>query len=100
MLGVNSGLGDGIRTQLYTAEGITINEYANAESAANEIKDGRIRGYVCGEEDAKALLSDPKLQVQNLFDVDPAEYVIVAGAEDRTLVNGMNTLIAQFLEKE
>ena len=100
VVGVNNGLGEDIRTQMYIAEGITLNEYANAEAAAKDIKDGRIRGYVCGEDDAKALLKDPKLQIQNLYDVDPAEYVIVAGKDDGTLVNGMNTLIAQFLVKE
>ena len=52
------------------------------------------------ENDAKALLSDPKLQVQNLFDVNPAEYVIIAENDDQALVSGMNTMIAQFLTKE
>lgn len=100
VVGVNSRLGDGTRNQLYAASGITLNEYSSAETAAKDIKDGRIRAYVCGEEDAKALLSDSKLQVQNIFDVDPAEYVIVAGSDDQNLVNGMNTMIAQFLAKE
>ena len=49
---------------------------------------------------AKELLSDSKIQVQNLFEVDPAEYVIVAESGDQTLVSGMNTMIAQFLTKE
>ncbi|MBQ6856675.1 MAG: hypothetical protein IJO13_06195, partial [Lachnospiraceae bacterium] len=74
--------------------------YGNAAAAAGDIKAGRIRGYVCSEAEAKELLSDGALQVQNLFDVNPDEYVIVAGKEDVTLVNGMNTLIAQFLTKE
>ena len=67
---------------------------------AKDIIDGRIRAYVCMEEEAKALIADPNLQVQNIYDVDPAEYVIVAGSDDHTLVNGMNTMIAQFLTKE
>lgn len=100
VVGINNRLGDDTRNQLYAADGITLNEYTNAEAAANDIKDGRIRAYVCTEEDAKALLSDTKLQVQNIFDVDPAEYVIVAGSDDQTLVNGMNTMIEQFLVKE
>ena len=100
VVGINSRTGDDTRRQLYAAEGIAINEYTNTESAAKDIIDGRIRAYVCMEEEAKALIVDPNLQVQNIYDVDPAEYVIVAGSDDHTLVNGMNTMIAQFLTKE
>ena len=100
VVGVNHRLSDDTRGELNASSGVTLNEYTSAESAAKDIKDGRIRAYVCTEEDAKALLSDSNLQVQNLFDVDPAEYVIVAENGDQTLVNGMNTMIAQFLTKE
>lgn len=100
VVGVNHRLSDDTREQLNASEGVRLNEYTSVETAAKDIKDGRIRAYVCMEEDAKALLSDSKLQVQNLFDVDPAEYVIVAESGDQTLVNGMNTMIAQFLTKE
>lgn len=99
-VGVNSRLSEGTRTQLYASEGITLNDYAEADAAAKDIKDGKIRAYVCMEQDAKELLSDSKIQVQNLFEVDPAEYVIVAESGDQTLVSGMNTMIAQFLTKE
>ena len=100
VVGVNSRLSEGTRTQLYASEGITLNDYAEADAAAKDIKDGKIRAYVCMEQDAKELLSDSKIQVQNLFEVDPAEYVIVADSGDQTLVSGMNTMIAQFLTKE
>ena len=100
VVGVNSRLSEGTRTQLYASEGITLNDYAEADAAAKDIKDGKIRAYVCMEQDAKELLSDSKIQVQNLFEVDPAEYVIVAESGDQTLVSGMNTMIAQFLTKE
>ena len=92
VVGVNHRLSDDTRGELNASSGVTLNEYTSAESAAKDIKDGRIRAYVCTEEDAKALLSDSNLQVQNLFDVDPAEYVIVAENGDQTLVNGMNTI--------
>ena len=100
VVGVNSRLSEGARPQLYASEGITLHDYAEADAAAKDIKDGKIRAYVCMEQDAKELLSDSKIQVQNLFEVDPAEYVIVAESGDQTLVSGMNTMIAQFLTKE
>lgn len=99
-LGMNNRLGNDLRTQLSSAEGVTINEYGNKDAAVADIMSGRIRAYVCDEEEARALLADPKLQVQNLFDVDAAEYVIVAEKADTALVNGMNTMITQFLTKE
>lgn len=100
VVGVNNRLSTDARGQLSASEGITLNEYTSAEAAVKDIRNGRIRAYVCAEDDAKALLSDTELQVQNLFNVDPAEYVIVAESSDQTLVNGMNTMIAQFLAKE
>ncbi len=45
-------------------------------------------------------LVDEALQVQNLSNLDPEEFVIVAGKSDTTLIGGINTLIRQFLEKE
>lgn len=100
VIGIDNGMSDTNRSKFYTAESITLNEYSKAENAAADIKSDRIRAYICMEEDAKVLLSDPELQLQNMFDMDPEEYVIVAESGDQTLVNGMNTLIAQFLVKE
>lgn len=99
-IGLNKNLDDELRSQISGTEGITISEYGTAEVAADDIRSGRIRAYICGEAEAKELLSNSDLQVQNLYDVDPDEYVIIAGKADQTLVNGMNTLIAQFLTKE
>ena len=99
-IGMNSTLGNDVRSQLSSAAGVTVSEYGNYETAAADIKSGRIHAYICNEEEAKTLLSDSELQVQNLFDVDAAEYVIVAEKYDTALVNGMNTMIAQFLTKE
>lgn len=99
-IGMEGNLGDELRIQLSAADNITIHEYGNAETAAKDIEDGRIRAYVCGETQAKKLLADSAFQVQNLFHVNPAQYVIVTGKEENKLVSGMNTLIAQFLTKE
>ena len=45
-------------------------------------------------------MEDEALQVQNITNLDPEEFVIVAGRSDTTLINGINTLIQQFLERE
>lgn len=100
VLGTFGGLDEGSRTQLYQAGGITVNEYADAETAAEDIKNGRIRAYICYENEAKQLLKDKELQVQNLANLDPENYVVVAGKEDQSLVSGINKLIVQILEKE
>ena len=100
VIGMNSSFGNDVTMQLTSAEGIEIIEYVNAESASADIKNRTISAYVCNGEEAKTLLSDLALQVQNLFEVDPAEYVIIAEKADTTLVNGMNTMIEQFLVKE
>ena len=45
-------------------------------------------------------MEDETLQVQNLSNLEPEEFVIVAGKSDTVLIGGINTLIRQFLEKE
>ena len=99
-VGVSKNMDDDHRSQLSMEEGIKVSEYGSTDVVAEDIKNGRIRAYVCGEAEAKELLSDMELQVQNMFDMDPEKYVIVAEKEDQALVSGMNTLIAQFLTKE
>ncbi len=99
-LGVTGTLDDATRSRLYESDGITVENYASAEEAARDIKDGVIRAYICYEDQAKGLLEDEELQVQNVSNLDPEEFVIVAPKNSRTLVGGINTLIQQFLEQE
>ena len=99
-VGVARGLDEDSRTQLYKASGVTVNEYGSAQAAATDIKDGRIRAYICYEDQAKELLEDSSLQVQNVTNLEPEEFVILTGKGQATLGNGIDVLIRQFLEKE
>ena len=100
VIGVNSKMDNESREQLYRSEGITVNEYGSYEAAVSDIKDGRIRAYICYENDAKALLADKELQVQNLFDAESEDYVIITGKDAYNFMNGINVMIQQFLVKE
>ena len=64
------------------------------------MKEGVIRAYICYEEQAKALLADEALQVQDLTDLEPEAYVVVADKASQTLISGIDVLIRQFLEAE
>ena len=86
--------------ELYQATGISVQDYENLQDAAADIKDGTIRAYICYEAQAKELALDSELQVQNLMNLDAEEFVIVAGKESQTLINGIDIIIRQFLEKE
>jgi len=99
-VGAAKHLDDKTRTKLYEAEGITVESYGSAAEAAKALKAGTIRAYICYEAEAKELLEDEELQVQNLSNMDPEEFVIAAPKESQTLINGINTLIRQFLEEE
>lgn len=99
-VGVDRGLDEETRTKLYQAEGIRITDYGSPQEGGDGVKDGMVRAYICYEDQARKLLEDEGLQVQNLSNLDPEEYVIVAGKSDTTLIGGINTLIRQFLEKE
>ena len=99
-LGVTANLDDETRVSLYDTDGISAENYGAPDMAAADIKDGTIRAYICYEDQAKQLLEDPELQVQNVSNLDPEEFVVVAPKSSQTLVNGINTLIRQFLEEE
>ena len=100
VVGVTKRLDKVNKNRFYAVNGITLSEYKDMDAIAADIRSNRIRAYICMEDEARELLSDPNLQLQNMFDLNPVEYVIVAGSDDQTLINGMNSLIAQFLVKE
>lgn len=97
-LGIEQSIDQEIRSSFYAAENIRITDYASAQDAARAVKEGTIRAYICHEEQAKALLNDQNLQVQNIANLEPEEYVIVAPKTSQTLIGGINTLIQQFLD--
>lgn len=99
-VGVDRELDEETRTKLYQAEGIRITDYGSAAEGKDAVKNGTIRAYICYEEQAKTMMEDESLQVQNLSNLEPEEFVIVARKTDTTLISGINTLIRQFLEKE
>jgi len=100
VVGVAGGLDETTRTQLFEADGIKVIDYSGADQAAEDLKKEEIRAYICYERQAGQLLEDEELQVQNISNLEPEEYVILAGKTDQALVGGINTLIQQFLEKE
>lgn len=100
VVGADRNLDEGTRSQLYGAEGISISDYTSVENAAKDIEDGTIRAYICYENQAKELLKIPGLQVQNIINLEPEEFVIAAPKESQTLISGINSLIRQYLEKE
>ena len=99
-VGVDFGLDEETRSQLYQATGISVQDYEDLRDAAAAIKAGTIRAYICYEAQAKELALDSELQVQNLMNLDAEEFVIVAGKESQTLINGIDIIVRQFLEKE
>ncbi len=99
-LGTDHSLDEGIRNQLYQAENIRLMDYGSVKEGETALLEGEIRAYICYEEQARALLENEELQVQNIAGLEPEEFVIVAGKSRQTLINGMNTLIQQFLEAE
>lgn len=100
LVGVDSGLDEETRAQLYQATGISVQDYENLQDAAADMKNGTIRAYICYEAQAKELALDSELQVQNLMNLNAEEFVIVAGKESQTLISGIDIIVRQFLEKE
>ena len=97
-LGVDRGLDEDTRSSLYQAEGIRIADYDSPKDGAEDVKNGVIRAYICYEDQAELFLEDEALQVQNVSNLEPEEFVIVTGKENSALASGMNTLIRQFLD--
>lgn len=99
-IGLERSLDEETRGRFYEAEGIQISDYSSAEDASQAILSGSIRAYICYENQAKQLLENPELQIQQIANIDPEEFVIVTRKNNQTLASGINTLIQQFLEEE
>lgn len=99
-VGVAKDLDEATRASLYQVDGIRLEDYNSAAEGGRAVKDGKIRAYICYENQAGELLEDEELQVQNMVNLDPEEFVVVAAGEDPALISGINILIQQFLEKE
>lgn len=99
-LGVDRGLDEETRSSLYQAEGVRITDYDSPQAGAEAVKSGAIRAYVCYENQAKLFLEDDELQVQNVSNLAPEEFVVVTGKGNGTLASGMDTLIRQFLTED
>lgn len=98
VVGVERTLDEVTRNALYSAEEISLMDMTDYEKAGEGLLGGTIQAYVCYEKQAKRLLVQEGLQVQNLMNLQPEEYVIVAPKGSGGLVDGMNVLIRQFLE--
>lgn len=99
-VGVDRNLSESARGLLYSAEEISLTDFSDSKAAAGALKEDVIQAYVCYEGQAKELLENEELQVQNLMNLNPEEYVIVAPAGSADLVSGIDVLIRQFLENQ
>ena len=67
-VGVDQGLDEDTRSKLYQAEEIRLTDYGSAKEGGDDVKEGVIRAYICYEDQARILLEDEALQVQNKRD--------------------------------
>lgn len=54
-----------MKNQLYSVAGLTIEDVDNADLAEASIGEGKIAGYICGEAEARKLLSRGGLAVRD-----------------------------------
>lgn len=99
-LGADRNLDEGTRTRLYSAEGVSISDYASPQDGVQALKDGSIRAYICYENQAKLMLEESGLQVQNIMNLEPEQFVIAVPQSSQNLLSGINILIRQYLEGE
>lgn len=99
-VGVASLLNDAARLKISQEGGVTVQDYMETQTAADDIRSGRIRAYICYEAQAEVLAEDSGLQVQNIMNLDAEEYAVISSKDSKTLAGGINTIVCQFLEKE
>lgn len=99
LVGAASLLNDAARLKI-SQTGAAVQDYTETQTAADDIRSGRIRAYICYEAQAEALAEDSELQVQNIMNLDAEEYAVISSKDSKTLASGINTIVCQFLEKE
>ncbi|MCD8082511.1 MAG: transporter substrate-binding domain-containing protein, partial [Clostridiales bacterium] len=99
-VGVDRKLNEETRTHLYQADNIQITDYASLDDAKAAIDEETIRAYVCYENQAKLLLDEEELQVQNMMQLAPEEFCVAAQSSQQKLIDGIDVLIRQFTEQQ
>ena len=97
VIGVSTQLAPESVSGLYAVDGIVIQNYDNIVSVSTDLAGGKIAGYVCYQPEAEALLELGDYQVQDAAGIDRENYVILAPAESAALMEGIDTVVRQYL---
>lgn len=98
-VGADKNLDSETKEQLNQVSGLILQE-TDLKTAAEAIRNGKLRAYICYEEQAKMLTADSEIQIQNLMNLDAEEFSIVTRKDSQNLASGIDTIVRQFLEKE
>lgn len=87
-----------VKSQLYSVAGVNMVGVENADSAEASIKEGKIAGYICGEAEARKLLSQSGLSVRDLSGIRQESYAFYAGKEQYRILGELNRLLTEKLK--
>ena len=97
-VGFDPGVGQRVKNQLYSVTGLTIEDVDNADLAEASIGEGKIAGYICGEAEARKLLSRGGLAVRDFSGIQRESYAFYAGEEQYRMLSELNRLLTEKLK--
>lgn len=87
-----------VKSQLYSVTGVTMVGVEDADSAEASIKEGKIDRYICGEAEARKLLSQSGISVRDLSGVRQESYAFYAGKDQYRILGELNRLLTEKLK--
>lgn len=97
--GIEAGVGREVKRQFYSVAGIKLVEYQSADEVKPHIEDDKIAGYVCYEDEARALLAEEGLSVQDLNGIRAESYAFYAGEGQYRILGEINRLLTDKLRE-
>ena len=100
-IGLSSKLSTGSMIVVSTVDTSSKKVYTDPETAGSDLEAGFIDGYFCYQEEALKLAKQSDIfQTQNLNSSDKENYVIIASAGNKKLIDSVNTSINSYLSVE
>lgn len=99
-LGFSQQVGETARNQFYMVNGVSMKDYGDIEEVKSDILSKKTSGYICYEDEARILLEEDGIAVQDIPGIGTEAYAFTVGKGQPRLLGLINQLLTEELMKQ
>lgn len=99
-LGFSQQVGESARSQFYMINGVSMRDYGDIKKAKSDILSQKTAGYICYEDEARILLEEDGITVQDIPGTKTEAYAFTVGKGQPRLLGLINQLLTEELMKQ